>query len=245
MLKRKILLMESDSRLREILALALGAYDVIPVATISAADEAMRGGPFDLAIVDVADRLRAHGGIELIRSWRAAGERCPIIALSGAADAQLASLTLKAGADDFMRKPIRGTELLARIERRLERGDEAAPSHKASGVYLDEISFRFGRAMIHSDLTIRFGRKRARLLPKQFGILRCFHHNQGKLVLKQDLLREVWGPGAGAGSASIDEYVSRLRRLYSAHGDNLNSLVSHEKKVGWRVRAADAPESER
>jgi DNA-binding response OmpR family regulator len=233
----RILLLESDKRLREILLLTLEAYDVNAVGTTPAADEAMRKDSYDLALVDLAGRGHALEGIQLIKDWRTAGEHCPIIAVSGAPDVHMAAVTLRAGADDFMRKPIRGAELLARIERRMKHGGEPAPSRKVAGVYLDDTAFRFGGATIHPDLTIRFGARTARLLPKQLGILRCFHRNRGELVLKQDLLREVWGPLANAGSASVHEYISRLRRMYAAHGHDLNRLVSQMKKVGWRVRA--------
>jgi len=243
--KRKILLLEPDKALREILSLSLDAYDVHPVRTIAEADGAMRDACYDLAIVDVANRQHSLEGINLILSWRKAGERCPIIALSGATDAKLAVKVLEAGADDFMRKPFRGAELLARIECRLKHGSEVVASPKAAGIYMEAGPFTFGQATIHPDLTICFGPKRTRLLPKQFGILRCFHRNTGKLILKQALLREVWGPGVATGSTSVDQYISRLRKLYAAHGEDMDLLVSQEKKVGWRVAAAPSKQPPR
>jgi DNA-binding winged helix-turn-helix (wHTH) protein len=65
-----------------------------------------------------------------------------------------------------------------------------------------------------------------------------FAERAGGLVLKDELVRRVWGSDANDAGHSVNEYVSTLRRLFGKHKVDLNKLVASEPKAGWRIDAA-------
>jgi DNA-binding response OmpR family regulator len=234
-----------------ILQLALGEYDVELHGSDAAARDAFRRRAFDLAIVDLSLGMQ-QAGLELIGEWRKSSEGIPIIVLSDLPQPNLPVVALDAGADDFLRKPFHHAELVSRIRKQLlrQRWREAvspvraagpAPLRRAGGVFLNHEAFAFGPATVTPDLLIHFPDGAGeRLLPKQMGILRFFADRAGGLVLKDDLLKAVWGSDAGAAGHSVNEYISILRRLFRQHQVDFNALVASEPKVGWRIAPAAA-----
>jgi DNA-binding response OmpR family regulator len=235
-----------------ILKLALCDYDVELHASDDAARDAFRRRSFNLAIVDLSLGAQ-QTGLEFIREWRKSSEDIPIIVLSDLPQQNLPVVALDAGADDFLRKPFHHAELVTRIRKQLMRQHwrnalfpapmaRQAPLRRAGGVLLGCESFAFGKVTVEPDLTIRFpDGATERLLPKQLGILKVFADRAGGLVLKDDLVKEVWGSDAGANGHSVNEYISTLRRLFRRHKVDFNGLVASEPKVGWRIAGAAAP----
>jgi DNA-binding response OmpR family regulator len=229
---RLLLLVESPD-LGGILKLALGEYELEWCAELGPAGDA-----FDLAIVDLAFGGRPMG-LGLIRDWRTADADLPIIAISDLPQPSLAVESLGAGADDFMRKPFHHEELLLRIGKLLARRGRGAAVRRAGGVLLNRIPFAFGGATVTPNLMIRFpDGAEERLSPKHHGILQMFAERAGGLVLKDELVRRVWGSDANDAGHSVNEYVSTLRRLFGKHKVDLNKLVASEPKAGWRIDAA-------
>jgi len=228
--------MESNQDLRGILALLLGRYAVVGVGNADEADEAMRSECFDLAILDVASGTESSHAIRLIHALRKAGEQLPIIATSAIPHVNVAVKALRAGADDFVRKPWKAVELIARIDRHVDRnhGRSVSAAKKAGGIYLHE-DFRFGRARVGSDLTLRLGSKECRLLAKQYAMLWVFYQSSGQLVTREVLRREVWGPATNAGVSSLNEYISRLRKSFGSLGLDFDQLVQTQSGIGYRV----------
>jgi DNA-binding response OmpR family regulator len=236
MKKSKVLVLEPDPVLREFLPLLLEAYAVVAVSTVKDTEDAMRNQYFDLALLDVARGGTSAPTIRYIRSIRQSGEHLPIIATSAIPDPEIAIMALRAGSDDFVRKPWRSRELLTRIDRHIERHAERNSPDvvKAGGVYLDK-GFQFGPAKVGSDLILRVGSNQVRLLAKQYAMLRMFSRNRGKLVTREALRLEVWGPASNAGVSSMTEYVSRLRTIFRSLDLDFNSLVKTQSGLGYRI----------
>lgn len=234
----KVLIMESNQDLRGILALLLGRYVVVSAGSIDEAEEALRRESFDLAILDVASGSERSPAIRFIQALRHAGEHLPIIATSAIAGPGVAVKALGAGSDDFLRKPWRSDELLARVDRQIRRLHErgATDAEKANGTYLHG-EFLFGGARVGSDLMLRFGAKETRLMAKQYAMLWVFHRHAGRLVTRETLRREVWGPATNAGALSMTEYLSRLRKSFRSLGLDFDRLVQTQSGLGYRVSA--------
>jgi DNA-binding response OmpR family regulator len=232
----KVLIVESNQDLRGILSLLLGRYAVVAVGDTDEADEALRHDCFDLAILDVAAAGESSRPIRFIQTLRNAGEHLPIIATSAHPDASVAVKALRAGSDDFIRKPLKSAELIARVESHIKRQHERPTSTalKAGGIYL-HADFLFGRASVGADLTLRSGSKATQLLAKQYAMLWVFHQNRGKLVTREMLRREVWGPATNAGASSMTEYISRLRKSFRSIGLDFDEMVHTQSGVGYRV----------
>lgn len=239
--RSRILLLIEDPDLGGILQLALRDFDAELHGTADAARDAFRRRAFDLAIVDLSLGARGNG-LALIREWTASGGAVPIIVFSDLPQAALAIEALDAGADDVLRKPFHHAELLVRIRKQLARPPAPTVLRRAGGVFLDRDAFAFGSAQVTPDLIIRFpDGAEERLRPKQLGILRVFAARAGGLVLKDDLLKAVWGSDADGAGHSVNEYISTLRKLFVRHQVDFNRLVTNEPKVGWRIAGEAAP----
>jgi two-component system KDP operon response regulator KdpE len=235
--KSRLLLLVTDRDLGGILKLALRDFDLEWHAEKGPAVDAFRRRSFDLAIIDLAFGGRP-GGLDLIREWRAAGGEFPIVAISDIPQSSLVVEALETGADDFLRQPFHHDELLARIRKLLARPERTGLLRRAGGVMVGRSPFGFGGATVTPDLVVRFpdgGEERIR--PKHHGILKMFAEGAGSLVLKDELVKSVWGSDANDAGHSVNEYVSMLRRLFLAHGIDFNHLVASEPKAGWRIRA--------
>jgi len=236
---RLLLLVESPD-LGGILKLALGEYELDWHAEPDSAGDAFRRRSFDLAIVDLAFGGRP-AGLASIRDWRAAGADFPIIAMSDLPQPSLGVESLDAGADDYLRKPFHHEELLLRIRKLLARSGRGAAVRKAGGVLLGWSPFTFGGATVTPNLIVRFpDGAEERIRPKQHGILQMFAERAGGLVLKDELMKRVWGSDANNAGHSVNEYVSTLRRLFIRHNVDFNRLVASEPKAGWRIGSAAA-----
>ena len=235
---RLLLLVESPD-LGGILQLALRDFDLEWYHQPAKAQDAFRRRSFDLAIVDLSFGGRP-AGLDAIREWRAAGAGFPIIAIADLPQPLLAVESLDAGADDFLRKPFHHEELLVRIRKRVA-GAVGTPVRKAGGVLLGRNVFAFGETTITPDLMIRFPNgQEEKIGPKQHGILKMFADRAGGLVLKDELVKTVWGSDGNGAGHSVNEYVSKLRGLFARHGLDFNQWVISEPKAGWRVDARAA-----
>jgi len=239
--KSRLLLLVESPDLGGILQLALREYELEWHSRPGPATDALTRRAFDLAIVDLAFGGRP-AGLEVIRSWRATAGDFPIIALSDLPQPALPVQALDAGADDFLRKPFHYGELLVRLRKLLARGGKKPLVRRAGGVMLSAAPFAFGGATVQPDLVVRFpDGAEERLRPKQHGILKVFADRAGTLVLKEELVRAVWGSDANDAGHSVNEYLSTLRRLFVQHGIDFNGLVVSEPKAGWRIDARAAP----
>ena len=159
--------------------------------------------PFDLIVLDIM--LPRRDGLDVCRGIRESGVITPILMLTARGRTVDKVSGLKIGADDYVTKPFKMPELLARIEALLRR----APTRPAapSAVY------EFGRIRVDVRGTevLRDGRP-VDLSAREFQLLRFFLENEGATLTREDLLTRVWGYSASTFTRTVDVHVASLRQ---------------------------------
>jgi two-component system KDP operon response regulator KdpE len=199
-------------------------YDVHTAATGTEALQQAARHPPDLVILDLG--LPDLDGVEVIgglRGWTSA----PIIVLSGRADSTDKVAALDAGADDYVTKPFGMEELLARMRavgrRALGDGDE--PQYRIGDLVVDLAARR----------VIRPDGADIRLTPTEWHLLEVLLRHPGKLLGRQYLLREVWGPGYSDAAGNLRLYMAQLRRKLEPDPSRPRWLLT-EPGMGYRFQ---------
>lgn len=237
-MKRVLIVEESrDLRrlLREMLPALFPTWETMAADGLEEAERRYRSEIFALAILD-ADYSGSRGGVEVLREWTGAGRRCPVVATT-TAHARVPLLWVLNPAEVLL-KPWDVHEIRGRLARAAASGAPAPVASFAARV--DGVAvrpeFAFAAAVITPDLQCRFpDGHREKLGAKEYGILAAFAHAPHALVLREQVLRDVWGSDANTQSNSLNVYVSRLRRLFAEHGGSFENTVTTEAKVGWRM----------
>lgn len=196
----RVLLAEDDPAISEPLARALRreGYDVDVRADGREALEAARDTP-DLVVLDLG--LPTMDGLEVCRRLRGEGITVPVLVLTARADEVDTVVGLDAGADDYVTKPFRLAELLARARALLRRGIPEAPTTDSVDIRVDTES---RRVFLHDH--------EIQLTTKEYELLRVLARNQGKVISREQLMREVWETAWYGSTKTLDMHVSVLRR---------------------------------
>ncbi|HEX6265753.1 MAG TPA: response regulator transcription factor [Burkholderiales bacterium] len=184
---------------------------------------------FDLYLLDW--HLPDIDGLEVLKEIRARSPRSPVIfATARDRDDDIARV-LQAGADDYIAKPVRQGELLARIEAvaRRMRGAHAAPD------VLEHAPFRIHRGA----RTVEREGRRIELTDKEYALAEFLFMNAGRLVSRQHLLEAVWGLHAKTATRTVDTHMSRLRSKLGLVGDHGWRLASVHQ-FGYRLEHLEA-----
>ncbi|MGE5288656.1 MAG: response regulator transcription factor [Micromonosporaceae bacterium] len=203
----RILVAEDESRIASFIDKGLRAagFAVTVVADgASAYDHAMSGGQ-DLLVLDVG--LPLMDGFAVLRRLREARNQIPVIILTARDSVGDTVAGLEGGADDYMAKPFRFEELLARIRLRL-RSEQRAP---------ETTVLRYGDLAL--DLRSRRAAVAARtveLSAREFALIETFLRNPGQVLSREQLLSHVWGYDFDPGSNVVDVYVRYLRKKLGA-----------------------------
>jgi DNA-binding response OmpR family regulator len=157
---------------------------------------------FDLLVLDLG--LPGMDGSDVLRRLRAAGSTMPVVILTARDGEQDTVAGLEGGADDYVTKPFRFRELLARVRLRLREPVSAAVSElRAGAVRLD----------LHSRTARVDGSDRAVVLTaREFALLETLLRHPGRVLSREQLLSHVWGYDHDGGTNVVDVYVSYLRR---------------------------------
>jgi DNA-binding response OmpR family regulator len=176
---------------------------------------------FDLVILDLM--LPEMSGFEVARRTRASGNLVPILMLTAKDDGADIVRGLEEGADDYLTKPFRLDELLARVRVLLRRrrwdGVEAA-NEPLPDVEVGGCIIRFDRFEIETpDETVD-------LTTREVGLLRALVDREGETVTRGELLQEVWGLRPDTKTRVIDSFIVRLRRYLERDPSRPEHIVS-------------------
>jgi len=228
MSRRMILIVEDEESISEPLASALEregyATEIAPTA--EAALEAVRTTEPDLVLLDVM--LPDGDGREILRDIRSRGAT-PVIMLSARGEETDMVVGLELGADDYVSKPFRAAELIARIRAVLRRtGEKAAPPASALGV--DDVRLDLDTRTVTKDgATVD-------LTLKEFDLLRALMERAGRVASRQELMDEVWDPHWFGPTKTLDVHVSSLRKKLD-DDPNEPRYIHTVRGVGFRFAA--------
>lgn len=219
----RVLLAEDDPAIADPLARALSreGYDVRVQGTGQGAIDGASG--VDLVVLDLG--LPDMDGLDVARTIRAQGLTTPVLVLTARADEVDLVVGLDAGADDYVTKPFRLAELLARVRALLRRtGSEPGDEEElhAQDVRVDVAAHRAFQ-----------GERELHLTAKEFELLRVLVAAAGTVVAREAIMREVWGTDPNGSTKTLDMHVSWLRRKL---GDDANapSYITTVRGMGFR-----------
>ncbi len=215
----RILIAEDESRIVAFLEKGLQAAGYSTVAVASGRDAAAlaRDDSFDFMILDLG--LPDLDGQRVLSTIRDRGERLPVLILTARDGVEDTVRSLEGGADDYMTKPFRFEELLARVRLRLRDENDAETTVLTAGsITLD---LRTRRASTDNG-TIE-------LTAREFALLETFIRHRGQVLSREQLLSHVWGYDFDPNSNVVDVYVRYLRRKL---GDD---TIETARGMGYRL----------
>jgi DNA-binding response OmpR family regulator len=226
--ERLILIIDDDSTLRATLSEQLAAdneFHPVTAASLSEANLSLgsRSVRFDTVLLDLG--LPDGDGREYCASLRRQGHKMPIIMLTGSGGEMDIVRSLEAGANDYIVKPFRLQELMARIRAQVRGFETSDHAVFTIGSYLFRPSAR--------SLVERAGNRRVRLTSKEVALLRFLYHARDRVVDRRDLLYQVWGYNTSVTTHTLEAHVYRLRQKIELDPSEPRLLVTH--RHGYRL----------
>ena len=214
----KVLVVEDDDGVANAVVGALGAHGHLTERLTRGEDALTRHHDADLVLLDLG--LPDVDGLEVLRKLRRVATT-PVIVLTARGDERSVVRGLHLGADDYLVKPVRLAELLARIHAVTRR---VAPQDEAAVVRVRDLVIDLDARRVSS------GDGEIELTAKEFDILAVLARNHGVAVSRQRLLDEVWGDAYLAVSRSLDVHLTGLRAKLRRPG-----LVATIRGFGFRL----------
>mgnify|MGYP003363437443 CR=1 FL=1 len=216
----RILIVEDEPRISSFVAKGLKAEGFTPTVVsdgVTGLDYALTG-EFDLIVLDIG--LPGMDGFTILERVTVERPALPIIVLTARDSVTDTVAALEGGAADYMSKPFRFGELLARVRLRLRSPGEAPPDDElvVGDVRLD---LRRRRAFV--------GEREVELSAREMSLAEVLMRNRGLVLSREQLLSQVWGYDFDPGSNVVDVYVGYLRKKLGAE------LVTTVRGLGYRV----------
>jgi DNA-binding response OmpR family regulator len=217
----RILIVEDEARITSFLEKGLTANGFVTSVAGDAREglERARSGGFDLVILDLG--LPDRDGMEVLSELRETDSRTPVIILTARDGVTDTVRGLESGADDYVPKPFRFEELLARVRLRLR--DQRAP---------EPTVLRAGDAVL--DLRTRrvtVTDRNVELTAREFALAETFFRHPGQVLSREQLLSHVWGYDYDPGSNVVDVYVGYLRKKLG------EGRITTVRGMGYRLEA--------
>ena len=216
----RILIVEDEERIVSFLEKGLRAngYTTMAIGDGREAADIVRDEDFDLVLLDLG--LPGLDGREVLRRVRARGERLPVIVLTARDSVEDTVAGLEGGADDYVTKPFRFEELLARIRARLRDEPAAEPTIlRAGGVTLD---LRTRRATVDG--------RSVELTAREFVLAETLVRHADQVLSREQLLSHVWGYDFEPDSNVVEVYIRYLRRKLGPE------TIETVRGMGYRFR---------
>ncbi|KQU31218.1 MULTISPECIES: response regulator transcription factor [Nocardiaceae] len=222
----EVLLAEDDEAIATPLSRALGreGYTVTVEQTGPAALSRALEGSFDLLILDLG--LPGMDGLEVCRQIRATRSDLAVLMLTARTDEVDFVVGLDAGADDYVSKPFRVAELMARVRALLRRRGAASEDGtiEVGGLRLEPAARR-----------VLLDGHEIPLANKEYELLKILLDHAGQVVSRETILREVWGDAELRGSKTLDMHMSWLRRKIGDEGSVAERRIATVRGVGFRI----------
>lgn len=217
----RVLVAEDDPEIGAPLVRALQreGYEVAHVADGPAALAGALGGTADLLVLDLG--LPGLDGLDVCRTLRSRGATIPVLVLTARTGSADLVIGLDAGADDYVSKPFRLPELLARVRVQLRRTH--APEQDVVEIGPLVVDDRSRRVLVHGQ--------EVALTPKEYELLQLLVRRAGEVVSREVIMREVWHTEWLGATKTLDMHVSTLRRKLGDAG----SLITTLRGVGLRL----------
>ena len=215
----RILIAEDEERITSFLERGLRANGFTTQSAVSGPDAlAMaRDEDFDLLILDLG--LPLMDGQEVLRTMRSRGEQMPVVILTAREGIADTVAGFEGGADDYVTKPFRFDELLARVRARLR----TEPTSEVTVLRAGELALdlRTRRATV--------GERTVELTAREFSLTETFMRHPGQVLSREQLLSHVWGYDFAPESNVVDVYIRYLRRKL---GPN---IITTARGMGYRL----------
>jgi two-component system, OmpR family, copper resistance phosphate regulon response regulator CusR len=220
----RILIAEDEGRIASFLEKGLRANGFTTTVTEDGREalDLADSDDFDLLILDVG--LPGRDGFSVLRELRERGRSLPVIILTARGSVEDTVAGLEGGADDYVPKPFRFEELLARVRARLREDRAAEPT-----------VLRVGDASL--DLRTRrlsVGGRIAELTAREFAMAEMFFRHPGQVLSREQLLSHVWGYDYDPGSNVVEVYVRYLRQKLG------EAWITTVRGMGYRLEQATA-----
>ncbi|MPZ73126.1 MAG: response regulator [Nitriliruptorales bacterium] len=221
-----VLLVEDDDGIATPLSAALrgDGYEVRRVAT---GGDALRAAAQGCAAVVLDLGLPDMDGVDVCRRLRGVAPGTPVLMLTARTSEADVVVGLDAGADDYVTKPFRLAELLARLRALLRRAatEPGRPTHRTLTAHDVRVDVDARRAWV--------GERELELTPKEFDLLALLVSEAGTVVSRERIMRQVWDTNWFGSTKTLDMHVSWLRRKL---GDDANAprYLTTVRGVGFR-----------
>lgn len=222
-MKGRILVVDDDKALAEMVGIVLTAEGMEPAfcSDGNLALETFRETDPDLVLLDLM--LPGIDGIEICRRIRAESD-VPIIMLTARSDTADVVRGLESGADDYVAKPFKAQELVARIRTRLRRTDETAPET----IHIADLTIDVaGHIVTRGDSQLS-------LTPLEFDLLLALARRPQQVFSRALLLEQVWGYRHAADTRLVNVHVQRLRSKIEHDPENPTIIVT-VRGIGYRA----------
>ena len=225
----RVLVVEDEGRLaRELTrALADAGYAVDAAADGTRADFLMRTETFDVTVLDLG--LPGIDGLTLLRRWRDAGIAVPVLVLTARGSWHEKVQGIDGGADDYVAKPFRLEEVLARVRALIRRASgQVTPELRCGDIALDPRSAR-----------VTIGGRPVRLTSHEFRVLAYLMHHRGRIVSQSELTEHIYAQDFERESNTVEVFIARLRRKLGA------SVIETVRGLGYRIDQSGSSETSR
>jgi two-component system, OmpR family, response regulator len=215
----RVLVVEDEALLSKQLAEALGdaGYAVDCAADGEQADFLARTEPFDVVVLDLG--LPRIDGLTVLRGWRDAGLSMPVLVLTARGSWHEKVQGIDGGADDYMAKPFRMEEVLARLRALIRRtSGHVTPDLRCGGVTLDP---RTAKVTVDGNPV--------KLTSHEFRVLSYLMHHQGRVVSQSELTEHIYSQAFDRDSNTVEVFIGRLRRKLGP------AVIETVRGSGYRV----------
>ena len=218
----RILIVEDEPALRDQLTAALGSagYAVDSAADGARADFLAQTSHYDAVILDLG--LPKIDGLTLVKHWRDAGLTVPILVLTARGAWHEKVQGIDTGADDYVGKPFRIEEVLARLRALIRRASgQAAADLRCGPLTLDP---RTARVTLNGTPV--------HLTSHEYRVLAYLMHHRGRVVSQSELVEHIYAQDVDRDSNTVEVFIARLRRKLGA------SAIETVRGLGYRMEGA-------